>query len=111
MTTRGCRWSSGSSRSTARRAFEATKTTVVSRVEVPRSGDRYPAWYDAHDPSTWAFATISADEGRERIRQLFGDVANTLTGFGSGVAVAAPAPAAPDPIEQVKKLAELLAQI
>ena len=88
-------------------AFEATKKKVVSRVEVPRSGDRYPVWYDVQDPSTWAYATISAEEGREQIRQLFGDVANTLTGFGSGVAAPAAAPAAPDPIEQVKKLAEL----
>jgi hypothetical protein len=86
--------------------FEAEKKKVVSRVEIPRAGDRYPVWYDAQDPDTWAYATIAAEEGREQIRQLFGDVANTLTGFGNG-APAAAAPASTDPIEQIKKLDEL----
>jgi hypothetical protein len=85
--------------------FEAEKKKVVSRVEIPRSGDRYPVWYDPQDSSTWAYATIAAEEGREQIRQMFGDVASTFTGFGNGVP-AAPA-AAPDPIEQIKKLDEL----
>ena len=76
-------------------------------MEIPRSGDRYPVWYDAQDAETWMYATIAAEEGREQIRQLFGaDVANTLTGFGSG-APAAAAPAGVDPIEQIKKLDEL----
>src|SRR5215213_11071000 len=44
--------------------FDAQKTTTVSRVEIPRSGDRYPCWYDHADPSTWAYATIHDDEGR-----------------------------------------------
>ena len=87
-------------------AFEAQKTKTVSRVEIPRSGDRYPVWYDAQDPSSWAYATIAAEEGRAQIRQLFGSAADTLTGFGNG----APAPApASDPIEQIKKLDELRA--
>ena len=31
--------------------FDAEKTRTVSRVEIPRQGDRYPVWYDAEDPS------------------------------------------------------------
>ena len=32
-------------------AFEGEKALVVSRVDVPRVGDRYPVWYDPQDPS------------------------------------------------------------
>jgi hypothetical protein len=96
-------------------AFEAKKTSTVSRVEIPRSGDRYACWYDRADPSTWAYATVQDETGRAQIRQMFGAPADTLTGFGGGaapggVAVAAP-PAAPaagtDPLDRLKKLDEL----
>ena len=87
--------------------FEAHKTKFVSRVEIPRSGDRYPVWYDAQDPETWAYATIAAEEGRQQIRQLFGAAAETLTGFGNGGAPAAAPAAAPDPAERLRKLDEL----
>jgi hypothetical protein len=93
-------------------AFEVHKTTTVSRVEIPRSGERYPCWYDRADPSSWAYATVHDDQGRAQIRQMFGAPADTLTGFGSaaaangGVAVAAPPPAS-DPLDRLKKLDEL----
>ena len=94
-------------------AFQAEKTTTVSRVQIPRQGDRYPVWYDPNDASSWAYATIDNDQGRDQIRQMFGAQAETITGFG-GAAVAAPvaapaaAPAA-DPVERIKKLDELRA--
>jgi hypothetical protein len=91
-------------------AFEAEKTKVVSRVQIPRSGDRYPVWYDAADPSTWAFAFVDNEEGRDNIRQMFGAAAETMTGVGNPAAAAA-APAAPaaaeDPLDRLKKLDEL----
>lgn len=37
--------------------FEATRTTTVSRVRLPRAGDRYPVWFDADDHDRWAFAS------------------------------------------------------
>jgi hypothetical protein len=94
--------------------FEAQKTKVVSRVEIPRTGDRYPVWYDAADPDSWAFATIQDDTGRAQIRQMFGVQADTLTGMGGAPAAvtapaAAPASAAPDPVERLRKLDELRA--
>ena len=93
--------------------FEAQKTKVVSRVEIPRTGDRYPVWYDPTDPESWAFATIQDDTGRAQIRQMFGPQAETITGMGGGVApvAAAPAPAAApaDPVERLRKLDELRA--
>jgi hypothetical protein len=92
--------------------FDAEKTKVVSRVQIPRSGDRYPVWYDLEDPSSWAFATVENDEGRAQIRQLFGAAAETITGVGNPAAAppsaAAPAPAA-DPLERLNKLGELRA--
>jgi hypothetical protein len=92
--------------------FEAEKSKFVSRVQIPRSGDRYPVWYDLEDPSTWAFATVENDEGRAQIRQMFGAAAETITGVGNPmapVAAAAPAPAAADPVERLNKLGELRA--
>ncbi|MFI5121815.1 MAG: SHOCT domain-containing protein [Vicinamibacteria bacterium] len=91
--------------------FDAQKTTTVSRVEIPRQGDRYPVWYDPAEPAgTWAYATIADDNGRTTMRQLFGDVAETFVGMN---APAAPAPAAAggqDTIEQIKQLADLHSQ-
>jgi hypothetical protein len=37
--------------------FEAEKTATVSRVNLPRVGDRYPVWYDPNDRDKWMFAT------------------------------------------------------
>jgi hypothetical protein len=94
-------------------AFDAQKTTTVSRVEIPRQGDRYPVWYDLTDPSnTWAYATVADDNGRATMRQLFGDAANGFVGMGAPPAAAAPpAPAAPaDPLDQLSKLADLHAK-
>jgi hypothetical protein len=92
--------------------FEAEKTKVVSRVEIPRSGDRYPVWYDPADPEKWAYATVDNDEGRQSLRQMFGPAAETFTGVGDPMAAAAaaaapPAPAPPDPSERLRKLGEL----
>jgi hypothetical protein len=91
-------------------AFDAQKTTTVSRVEIPRQSDRYPIWYDQEDPSgTWAYATIADDSGRATMRQLFGDVAETFVGMN---APGAPAPAGggQDVVEQIKQLADLHTQ-
>jgi hypothetical protein len=94
-------------------AFEAEKTKVVSRVQIPRAGDRYPVWYDAADPSTWAFAFVENEEGRDNIRLMFGEAAETMTGIGNPAAAAPPAPAPPDgagaedPLDRLKKLDEL----
>jgi hypothetical protein len=88
-------------------AFDAEKTKTVSRVQIPRQGERYPVWYDPADASTWAFATIADDQGRATMRQMFGEVAETFVGMN---APAAPAPAGQDTVEQIKQLADLHAQ-
>jgi hypothetical protein len=92
--------------------FEARKTSTVSRVAIPRSGDRYPVWYDAADPETWMYAVVADDNGRQQVRALFGAAAETMTGIGNPAAAAAPtaAPAAPaDPLERLQQLNALRA--
>jgi hypothetical protein len=92
-------------------AFEGQKTKVVSRVQIPRAGDRYPVWFDASDTESWAYATVDNEQGRQSIRQMFGAAAETMTGVGNpATAAAAPAPApAADPLDRLKKLSELRA--
>ena len=86
--------------------FDAQKTKTVSRVEIPRAGDRYPVWFDAQDHESFAYATVANDEGRAQIRQLFGTAADTITGIGGALGAPA-APVASDPIEQIRRLDEL----
>lgn len=88
--------------------FEARKTSTVSRVAIPRTGDRYPVWYDGADPETWMYGTIADDNGRQQIRSLFGTAAETMTGMGTPTATAAAVPAA-EPLERLEKLNELRA--
>ena len=89
-------------------AFEASKTSTVSRASIPRAGDRYAVWYDPMDHESWAYAEVHDDEGRQQIRALFGDKAETITGVGDPMAAsAAAAPAAVDPLDRLKKLDEL----
>jgi hypothetical protein len=87
-------------------AFEATKKSTVSRVQIPRQGERYPVWYDPEDHDTWAYATIADDNGRAMMRSLFGKAADTFVGMG-GAGAADPGPTS---VEQLKQLADLHAQ-
>jgi hypothetical protein len=89
--------------------FEGEKTATVSRAQIPRAGDRYPVWYDPSDHDNWMYAVIDNEEGRQQIRQLFGEKAETITGVGDPMAAAAPAPAEADPLDRLKKLDELRA--
>jgi archaellin len=90
-------------------ALDLEKKATVSRVEIPRQGDRYPVWYDPQDTSTWAFATIADDSGRENIRQMFGDAAESFVGMNApGAPVAAGG--GQDTVETLKQLADLHSQ-
>ena len=89
-------------------AFDTEKTTTVSRVQIPRQGERYPVWYDPQDTSKWMYATIADDTGRETMRQLFGEVAETFVGMGAPEApVGAAGGQVQDTVEQLKQLADL----
>jgi hypothetical protein len=88
-------------------AMDLTKKTTVSRVEIPRQGDRYPVWYDPQDTSTWAYATIADESGRETMRQMFGAVADSFVGMGAPPAPAPTAGGGQDVTAQLTQLADL----
>lgn len=52
-------------------AFEANKTVTVSRLDIPRVGDRYPVWFDPADPQQWAFGTSVDETAAPGVRRLF----------------------------------------
>jgi len=66
--------------------FELTRKLVVSRLKIPRVGERLTVFYDRDDPSKFTFKNS--------------DVADDH-------AAPAAAPAEPDPVEQIAKLADL----
>jgi hypothetical protein len=91
--------------------FEGRKTSTVSRVAIPRTGERYPVWYDGADPESWMYGTVADDNGRQQIRNLFGAAAETLTGMGNPAAAPATADSMPaaGPLERLQTLNELRA--
>jgi hypothetical protein len=91
-------------------AMDLTKKTTVSRVEIPRQGDRYPVWYDPGDTETWAYATVADDSGRESLRQMFGAAADSFVGMGTPAAPAPAGGAGQDVAAQLTQLADLKSQ-
>jgi Short C-terminal domain len=91
-------------------ALDLEKKATVSRVEIPRQGDRYPVWYDPQDTSKWAYATIADDNGRQTIRQVFGEVAESFVGMNAPGAPVAQAGGGQDTVETLKQLADLHSQ-
>jgi hypothetical protein len=88
-------------------AFHAAKTKTVSRVRIPQAGCRYPIFYDAQNPETFAWVEVDDQQGRQTVVSLFGDA---FGADGSGVGRPAPvtvAPADEDPLETIRKLDEL----
>jgi hypothetical protein len=88
-------------------ALDLQKTTTVSRVEIPRQGDRYPVWYDQQDPGTWMYATVADDQGRVTMREMFGDAAETFVGMNAPTAPAPASGSGQDTVEQLTQLADL----
>lgn len=85
-------------------AFDAQKTATVSRVAIPRAGDRFPVWYDRSDPTRWAYGTdMDPSQTSPEIQALFARAA-------ASAATAAPAPATPSvdsTADQLSKLNDL----
>lgn len=50
---------------------ERRKTVTVSRVAIPRTGERYPVWYDLNDPDKWAFGTDMEVSAPPEIKEMF----------------------------------------
>jgi len=80
-------------------AVERSKSVLVSRVAVPRAGERYPAWFDPADPDNWMYGTDMQANAPAEIRDMF---ARAQAGGGAA------APAESDnPVEELSRLGEL----
>lgn len=91
-------------------AFEASKSVTVSRVEIPRPGDRYPVWFDPEDHDRFAFGTDVTSEASPGVRRLFaaaGKAAGPTIPAPDEAAAPAGSAAGDDPIARLGKLNEL----
>jgi hypothetical protein len=88
--------------------FEREKTITVSRVAIPRAGDRFPVFYDREDPSNWGYGTEMEADAPADIRQLFA-AASQAPGveFGTPSPAAPPAPATRSPLDEIARLNDL----
>ena len=83
-------------------AIVRTKTSTVSRVAVPKVGERYPVWYDPEDEEAWAFGTDMEEDAPPEIKAAFA----RARADGSADAAADPVSAA-RPLEELARLNEL----
>jgi hypothetical protein len=82
-------------------AFDAQKTVTVSRVSIPRAGDRFPVWYDRNDPTQWAYGTdLDPTQAPPDVQALFQRATATAT-------PATPAAPASNTAEELTKLNDL----
>ena len=51
--------------------IERSKTVIVSRVAIPRAGERFPVWYDRVDPEKWMFGTDMEASAPAEVREMF----------------------------------------
>lgn len=80
--------------------IERSKTVTVSRVAIPRAGDRHPVWFDRMDPDKWMFATDMDETAPAEVKDLF---ARAAAG-ADGAAASRPEDGA---VEELARLAEL----
>lgn len=78
-------------------AYEASKKVTVNRVQIPRPGDRFPAWIAQDDPREFAFGMITDASARQQVIADFGfdPLAGTTQEVASGWTP--PGEAAPQP--------------
>lgn len=50
---------------------ERSKTVTVSRVAIPRAGDRFPVWYDRNDSEKWMYGTDMQDSAPAEVKEMF----------------------------------------
>lgn len=79
---------------------ERSKTVTVSRVAVPRVGERYPAWFDRTDREKWMFATDMDESAPAEVKEMFARAR-------AGAAGAAASQPEAGPVEELARLAEL----
>lgn len=67
---------------------ERQKTVAVSRVQVPRPGERYPAWYDRTDPDKWMYGVDMDPTAPAEVKDMFARARAGSGGTGSAAAAA-----------------------
>lgn len=83
--------------------IERTKTVTVSRLAIPRVGDRFPVWFDKADATSWAYGVDMEPHAPPAVKALF-----ARAGRGeAGGAAPAPEPDGPSPLEELERLNEL----
>lgn len=84
--------------------LERKKTVTVSRVAIPRVGDRFPVWYDRADADLWAFGVDMEPHAPPEVKALF---ARAGRGEPAAATAAAAEPDRPSPLEELERLNEL----
>ena len=77
-----------------------TKTATVSRVAVPKAGERFPVWYDPADPDDWVFGVDAEANAPSEIKAAF---ARAAAASDEG----ADEEPAPSPLDEIARLNEL----
>jgi membrane protein implicated in regulation of membrane protease activity len=84
---------------------ERSKTATVSRVAVPRVGERYPAWFDRADPDKWMFGTDMDESAPAEVKEMF---ARAQAGAAPSASLgAATDPTDGSPVEELARLTEI----
>jgi hypothetical protein len=87
---------------------ERQKTVTVSRVQVPRPGERYPAWFDRNDPEKWMYGTDMDATAPAEVKEMFARARSGGGGIGSAAAAAEPDNGADSgPVAELASLTEL----
>lgn len=82
------------------------KTVTVSRVAIPRVGERYPVWFDPADESAWAFGTDVEASAAPEVRRLFAQARGGAPRTAAPLAAEGAADA-DDPLDEIDKLDRL----
>jgi membrane protein implicated in regulation of membrane protease activity len=79
---------------------ERAKKATVSRVAVPRVGERYPAWFDRADPEKWMFGTDMDETAPAEVKEMF---ARARAGAGPSTSDRAES----SPVEELARLTQI----
>ena len=76
-------------------AFEVERETVVSRLDIPRPGRRYPAWYLPDDRTQYMIVERLTEDAPAAMREWYAAVVGSPSSEGT------------DPVDEVARLWEL----
>lgn len=87
---------------------ERSKTVTVSRLAIPRPGERYPVWFDPLDPEKWMWGTdLDERAAPAEVRDMFARARAARGDDGSGGPDGAADDGADSPVEELARLSGL----